>query len=187
MNNSYQPVYWLHDNIQLPNNEVEEVISEIKNSNFDLLCTRDIGTLSTYHIPFYSRPDNIWKEKYEKIFENIVKNLGLYEGINYTYDFWSQVYTKHAVHLPHHHYCKVPTISFVHFVKPTKEKCFSFLDNQGNDYVIKEQNEGDLICFPSYLWHRVKNKTDDLRFVVAGNINIVFQQDDYVFSNKRYD
>ena len=66
MNNSYHPVYWLHDNLQLPNNEVEELISEIKNSNFDLLCTRDIGTLSTYHIPFYSRPDNIWKEKYEK-------------------------------------------------------------------------------------------------------------------------
>ena len=183
--NNFKPVYWLHDNIKLPKTEVEEVISGLKKTNFRLEIKPDTGTISSYHQMFYSRPDYIWKDVYSKIAEDITKSIGIYNSVYYENEFWSQLYYKKgSIHLPHQHNSGNSCISYVHFVKPTKDRCFNFLDNDGNDHAIPEQNEGDLICFPSYMWHRVLNISDEERFVVAGNILIKYQSDDYEFCDK---
>ena len=54
-----------------------------------------------------------------------------------------------------------------------EEKLFRFTDTDGNVFVPKEQNNGDIICFPSWLWHEVlPNETNEERLVTAGNIKI---------------
>ena len=59
-----------------------------------------------------------------------------------------------------------------------------FLDHDGHFFIPEEQNNGDLICFPSYLHHQVlPNKSNTQRFVVAGNIEITYIQQDYPNKN----
>jgi len=50
---------------------------------------------------------------------------------------------------------------------------FRFTDTKGNTLVPDEQNNGDIICFPSWVWHEVlPNKTDKRRVVISGNIKV---------------
>ena len=85
-------------------------------------------------------------------------------------------------HKPHHH-AHVDSrmgseISWVHFIDVPKQKCFRFTDTMGNTLVPDEQKRGDIICFPSWVWHEVlPNETDKRRIVVAGNISVT-QYDD---------
>ena len=44
---------------------------------------------------------------------------------------------------------------------------------------IEIKNEGDIVCFPSYIWHRVKPLKSGRRFVVSGNIEIQHQDRNY--------
>ena len=40
--------------------------------------------------------------------------------------------------------------------------------------MAKEQEDGDLIVFPSFIWHQINpNKSDVERFVTAGNIAFI--------------
>ena len=70
---------------------------------------------------------------------------------------------------------KIKSINMIkRHTKPTKENNFVFLDNDGKEHGLPEQNEGDLIFFPSYIWHSAKPLKSGRRFVVAGNIEIKF-------------
>ena len=181
MTDTFNPPYWYHKNIKFPEDEINEVISELKKTNFNLLNKLDKGVISSYHVHSYIRPDNIWKKNYKEIVKGIIKNIGIYHTCKYTYEFWSQFYNKIAIHRPHSHFSGGETsISFVHFLRPTNDKCFNFLDHNGNDFPVTKESKGDILCFPSYLWHRVINNSDEERFVVAGNIYINYQTDDYV-------
>ncbi len=59
----------------------------------------------------------------------------------------------------------------MHFLDVPEQKCFRFTDTMGNTLTPDEQSSGDIICFPSWVWHEVVPlKTDYQRLVVAGNI-----------------
>ena len=80
-------------------------------------------------------------------------------------------------HNPHHHAMLNPdwdsAISWVHFLDVPEQKCFRFTDTKGNTLIPDEQNNGDIICFPSWVWHEVlPNNSGMRRLVTSGNIKI---------------
>lgn len=173
----YKPLYWYFGNITFPDQEVEQVIKELERLGEELIKRED--AISSYYLKIHSRPDKIWQPKYEEIVEEITDSIGIQKTSKYTWDYWTQLYFPKNRHNAHHHWNGKATLSFVHFIKPTDENSFVFLDNYGNDYVLPEQREGDIVCFPSYIWHRVKPLKSGRRFVVAGNIEILHQDRHY--------
>ena len=60
-------------------------------------------------------------------------------------------------------------LSWVHFVKVPEQKCFYFSGDKKH-YPV-HQKAGDLLVFPSYLYHGVdERKNLEERFVIVGNI-----------------
>tara|TARA_S200000501_G_scaffold13168_1_gene11652 strand:+ start:540 stop:1115 length:576 start_codon:yes stop_codon:yes gene_type:complete len=174
----FTPPYWTHSNIKFSDEEIEFVLSEYKskvpfeNDNY------------TSFPPHHPKPELIWKEKYHKIISDIMSNLGLQTTTKYNYHLWGQLYLNGNSHFAHHHFHPIPNschnaaISFVHFIKPADETLFRFVNLKGDEIIPKEQKEGDLILFPSWLWHAAfPNKSNKQRFIVAGNINITYTED----------
>jgi len=168
----YQPSYWVHGNIKFPEKEINQVVSELKRLGKELIV-RGYPVISSYYFKHFSRPDKIWSDKYGEIIKDITKNLGLYSTTKYDFEYWSQLYTNGTEHKAHHHGLG-DSISFVHFIKPDKEKSFKFLTNEREEWTPPEQNEGDLIYFPAWCWHQVSPVITDERLVVAGNIKITY-------------
>ena len=74
---------------------------------------------------------------------------------------------------PHHHAGANGIISWVHFLDVAKKKCFRFTDTMGNILIPNEQSNGDIICFPSWVWHEALPHNEDYdRLIIAGNISI---------------
>ena len=166
----YKPLYWYQGNYKFPDTEVDQVINELIRLGDELLKREE--AISSYYLKAYSRPDKIWQPRYQKIVEDITKSIGIESTSTYEWEYWAQLYFPKNRHRAHHHCNYTPTLSFVHFVKPTEDNLFTFLDNDGNDYTLPEQSKGDLVFFPSYIWHRVKPIKLDKRFVISGNIEI---------------
>lgn len=174
---SFKPPYWFYKNIKFPEDKIHNVIEELKVVSRELIV-RDEPLLSSYNFKLHQRPDKIWNDDYKDIMKGIVTQMGMYNTTKYLYEYWSQLYYKNVGHPPHHHEdnesCLAGRISWVHFHKTPKEKSFMFIDCNGQVFVPEEQNEGDIICFPSYLWHQVfPNKSNTQRFVCAGNIAFI--------------
>ena len=177
----YKPLYWYYGNVKFPDTEVEQVINELIKLGDELIKREE--AISSYYLKLHSRPDKIWQTRYQKIIEDLTKSIGIESTTKYEWEYWSQLYFHKNRHRAHNHCNGTPTISFVHFIKPTEDNQFVFLDNDGNDHVIPEQCEGDIVFFPSYLWHRVLPLKSGSRFVVAGNIEITYIQQDYPNKN----
>ena len=172
---NYKPPYWYHDNIKFSPEEIEKLKDDIENIHFD--GVKDNSNLSTYFLDETKRPEIKYNDLYSNIVENITKNVGIYYKVKYRYGYWSQLYKKGMLHLPHHHASldsKLDSIiSWVHFLDVPDQKCFRFTDMKGSYFFPEEQNTGDIICFPSWLWHEVvPNESDKKRLVVSGNITI---------------
>ena len=170
----YKPPYWFYKNIKFPEEEVNQVIDGVVKKNEELI-KRDEPLLSSYFYKFHERPDKIWRDKYHTIMENITKEMGMFTTTKYVFEYWSQLYYKNVGHPSHHHVdaerLGLGEISWVHFHRTPKEKCFMFVDHNGQVFTPEEQNDGDIICFPNYLWHQVfPNKSNSQRFVCAGNL-----------------
>ena len=174
----YQPSYWYHDNIKFPEREINQVVSELKRLGSGLTVRG--YPVTSYHFKIHSRPDKIWAPKYTKILEDLTKNIGLYSTTKYDFEYWAQLYTNGTKHKRHHHGVGDghPHLSFVHFIKPGKEQSFRFITEEGEDWTPPEQNEGDLIYFPSWCWHRVAPVLVEERLVVAGNIQFTYIDED---------
>lgn len=174
----YKPLYWHHGNVKFPDTEVEQVLNEMTELK-DVLSKFE-KAISSYHLQSNCRPDRIWHHRYTKIVEDLTKSIAIESTSKYIWDYWTQLYFPKNKHVAHQHVGNgASTISFVHFIKPNEENSFRFLDNDGNDYVLPEQNEGDIVFFPSYIWHRVKPLKSGRRLVVAGNIEIQYVQPKY--------
>tara|TARA_B100000212_G_scaffold1413_1_gene1022 strand:+ start:1334 stop:1870 length:537 start_codon:yes stop_codon:yes gene_type:complete len=174
----FKPPYWNHKNIKFPKEEIDIVIKQLKDlpskkyKNFTSLHYRD------------NNPEKIWSEVYSLILSDLLTDVGIYKMSKYSYVFWSQYYTQNSSHNIHNHYCPYPKndISFVHFLKVTDTPLFRFTNLEGEYFTPPKQNEGDFICFPSWVWHEViPNESNQERLVVAGNIQInnmdVYQHD----------
>ena len=170
-----RPPYWLHKNIKIPDEEIEQVIDGLKRCSKELTA-RQYPVLSSYFFKMHQRPDKIWQKKYSNIVKDITKEVGLYTNSRYEFEYWCQYYTTGKKHDAHEHTSLIMNfgvISFVHFLKNTEGKEFQFTDRVGNTFVPPEQNEGDLICMPAWCWHEVRPNTNNKeRFVIAGNIVI---------------
>ena len=127
------------------------------------------------HDPTF-RPDRFLNYYYKDIIDDITKKIGIYHLSKYDYFFWSQLYQINGYHGPHNHAGGKGVdlnahISWVHFLDVPDQKCFRFTDTKGNILIPDEQSSGDIICFPSWVWHEVVPlETDYLRLVTAGNI-----------------
>ena len=104
----------------------------------------------------------------------ILKTIRLYGTGIFSYSsIWGQL-AKEGVpcYIKEHNHYKHPKqmLSWVHFVKVPEQKCFYFCKNGGKSYPV-HQKSGDLMVFPSYLYHGVdERKNLEERFVVVGNI-----------------
>ena len=165
----FRPQYWTHGNLKLPDKEVDQVIAELKRLGKELIVRDE--NISSFHFKQHSRPDKIWRNTYSELVEDITKSVGIYSECKYYYDYWSQVYLPKQHHGAHNHLSPPTYICFVHFIRPGKDKNFKFIDGDGKDYTPEQQNEGDILCFPPFMWHRVAPVLEE-RFVVAGNIAI---------------
>ena len=173
----FRPPYWFHKNIKFDKEEVDKVAEELKVVSRELIV-REEPLLSSYHFKLHQRPDKIWNDKYSKIMEDVVREIGMYTTTKYTYEYWTQLYFKNGGHPPHHHIDPQQKfygcLSWVHFHRTPEERYFKFVNNDGEVYVPKEQEDGDLIVFPSIIWHQINpNKSDVERFVTAGNIAFI--------------
>ena len=111
---------------------------------------------------------NFYKERVDEI----SKDQFFFHTSKIHFTFWIQVYNKLSYHPIHDHFdCGNDNVlSFVHFLKPV-ENCFEFTDERQS--LVPQQQEGDLIVFPSYVTHRVNQHNSNVnRIVVAGNIKI---------------
>jgi len=127
---------------------------------------------SSYYTPPNERPEKKLKKFYNSIIDKASKKLTLYNRFEFENYFWMQLYTKNGGTMePHHHYNPTTIFSWVHFLKPTLNKCFYFINHNNEKTYPKEQNEGDFILFPSYLLHAVDvNTSEEDRIIIAGNI-----------------
>ena len=162
----YKPPYWFYDNIKVSDTSIEKLRENL--SEFELIDNHK----TSFHLENQEiYPTSFINEQYNMIVEGIVESVGMFHKSTYTYKFWSQYYEKGDYIGEHNH---TPSdISWVHFLDVPKKKCFRFTDTIGNTLVPDEQNSGDIICFPSWVWHETI-PTDDVRLIVSGNINFTF-------------
>lgn len=169
----FKPPHWFHKNIQFPEKEIDQVINQIQEKINNIQTLNPL--ITSYFLDMMERPDRIWSQQYSQLMEDVVKNMGVYTTCKYNYEYWSQYYHKNIGHQNHHHargdLNAFGQISWVHFLRTTEKKSFVFLDNNGNTFTPK-QDKGDVLIFPSYIWHEAK--PDTKRFVVAGNLWITY-------------
>ena len=152
---------WILESTQLTTLENNILKGETKQKE-DYLTT--YYTEKLFYLDFLY---NFYKERVDEI----AKSQLLFKYYLINFSFWVQVYNKKAVHPVHDHFGASNVVSFVHFLRPIKNNCFSFTD--GEQLVIPQQEEGDFLVFPSYVPHQINShKTDKNRLVVAGNIYI---------------
>ena len=164
----FRPPYWSHDNVQLSDSIINKLKSRL--SEIELIDNHK----SSYWINQEyedEAPDRFLNERYDIIVEDIVKSVGAFNKMAYTYTFWSQLYD-HGNNIGEHNH--IPSdISWVHFVDVPDQKCFRFTDTKGNTLVPDGQSRGDIICFPSWLWHETI-PTDEQRLIISGNITFTY-------------
>ena len=182
----FKPPYWFHDNVKFS----DEDINILKNSLLEeQYKNKDIVEHKTSfnHDPSF-RPDRFLNKYYKDIIDDITKKVGIYHLSKYDYFFWSQLYEINGYHGPHNHAGGKGIdlnahISWVHFLDVPDQKCFRFTDTKGNILIPDEQSSGDIICFPSWVWHEVVPlETDYLRLVTAGNIGFTSHDELYSYS-----
>ena len=127
---------------------------------------------SSYYLNHQDRPENCLHTFYLEILNQVTKDLTLYNRIRFKYPFWMQVYGKNtrSNHGQHDHFSGGEALSWVHFIQPTAQKCFHFVDVNGEN-VYPKQDKGDFIVFPASALHRVDNNTSNqARIIIAGNV-----------------
>ena len=185
---TFKPPYWHHDNIKFADEDIKFLITEMSNTS-DFLSLKDPikNQVTTFYVDQRIRTEKKFNSRYDQIVEDIVKNVGLYRMVKYEYQYWAQLYLQNHKHTPHQHSRKIHEeprqweeviMSWVHFLDVPKQKYFRFLDNDGNFLVPNEQSSGDIIVFPSWVWHEVlPNKSNEERIVISGNISVTYYDD----------
>lgn len=159
-------ILW-RSNFQFNHDDIENLIQNVI-GNYTI--SPNIAT-SYFEDDLYKRPEISFLKEYSEIVSQFMKDLGFFHRSNYAFDHWTQVYLSDAKfgHRVHDHWDACTPLSWVHFIKPSRDPCFYFLDSDGNKSFPK-QEKGDFIVFPSWALHAVKGSVD--RAVVAGNVSI---------------
>ena len=150
-------------------------VNQLNNLEQSLLVKENckaVGLYTTYNTD--NKHLSFFKDFYQNIVDEIAKQQTFYNYSEISYEFWVQMYTSTGKHPAHTHFGvnNNNIVSWVHFLKMPNVNCFRFTD--GTNYLIPQQNEGDLLVFPSYCRHQViQHNTDSNRIVVAGNIKLL--------------
>jgi hypothetical protein len=156
-------------NFNHPDNEIDSCVESLEK-----LEVSPGGAIHTsFNTPQEDRPESIWRDKYDAIVTRVLGDLGLLKRIDFMYQYWMQSYSNgEEAHFTHDHFSSIEILSFVHFIRPTSKKCFSFLDSYGKSHYPK-QDAGDFIVFPPWALHRVEpHGLDEKRCVISGNISL---------------
>lgn len=156
---------WTLDSTQLQTLEKDIFKIGVKQEKENIITTFHSKNKDTSCLDFLYR---FYKERVDEI----AKDQFFFNHTQTEFHFWVQVYNKLSQHPIHDHFgCGDNVVlSFVHFLKPV-DKCFQFTD--GRESETPQQREGDLLVFPSYVTHQVKQHNSNTnRMTVAGNISI---------------
>lgn len=158
------------DNFKLDREAVDQVSSDILS---DARCGID-----GYHSSFFiddinERPEVVFVGEMMGWCKKALTQMSLIgipgkpDRVGFNLHHWCQVY--HGRHGAHDHFNAGTIISWVHFTRPTKQKCFYFLLN-GEKY-YPQQDEGDFIMFPPHALHGIDEcLEDETRVTIAGNL-----------------
>lgn len=158
--------------------------NEFKQKYYD--SDRSIATTFSKGID-YKNLGETSREYYSNLIESLVRVLGIYDNVEYSWHYWYQVYDKESKgHEPHLHFSGKEILSWVHFISVSNTQSFYFKTGDGDRKVLEENDE--LLVFPSWCIHGVeKFQSDDTRIVAAGNISLEFLNDPTGENNLGYD
>lgn len=127
------------------------------------------------------------KKYYSSMMDSLMKIIGLYDYCQYDWHYWYQIYNKNSEgHDPHLHFSGKEILSWVHFISVTDCQSFYFQTGDGKKKV--NEQDGDLIVFPSWCIHGVeKFNSDNKRVIAAGNISLNLLSDPTGENNLCYD
>ena len=164
-------------NKKFPKHLYNKVVKEIEKTytDKDKFYTSYWGSEIPHSQERFGRMVDIIQPFYDDIISEMMSEMGLFHRCIYRYSLWIQMYnSKTNTHEPHHHFTEgTDLISWVHFIKSPRQKCFYFLDSKGKK-IYPKQNSGDIIAWPSWAFHGVdcvKGKNFN-RIIGAGNIHL---------------
>ena len=180
------------DNHKELNKELENYILSLKNQNKEGQKKSNIGG---WHSPFFDIENNNVAKKFANIMEKFYKDV-IMSDMGWKYEnqkvnieaMWSIINKKGSFNIQHNHpnsylsaayYVRHPEKSGgIKFYDPREQKSMRYpkIIKHGefsSATVQIEPQEGDLLIFPSYLYHDVGiNSSDEDRIVVSFNIYI---------------
>lgn len=109
--------------------------------------------------------------------QDFMNRVNLFNNGKYSWNCWWQMYDPTVVnskHPRHDHYASGENVefSFVHFLQTNGDKCFRFIGDYNEGYDYADEQDGDLIFFPSWAAHEVLPAKSGVRAVISGNIMI---------------
>ena len=180
-------------------NKFTEINSELKNYIFNLKKKDEKGqkrsNVGGWHSPFFDLENDDTPKKFVKIIQKFLEKVITNEmGWEYVIDkvkiigMWSIINKKNSFNTKHNHpnsylsaayYVKVPKNSGnIHFYDPKEQKNIRFPKTKKFTEISAvvssvEPEEGDLLLFPSYLYHSVsENLSDNYRIIISFNVDI---------------
>tara|TARA_Y100001963_G_scaffold135695_1_gene197520 strand:- start:51 stop:671 length:621 start_codon:yes stop_codon:yes gene_type:complete len=164
------------DNRKFPENIHTELIGRIEKEYPDKkkFYSSYFEGMQGMHMQQHETYADLLLPYYGDIIVDIMRNLGMWKHSRYYFNVWTQRYNSENIntHEPHAHFTGNEIISFNHIIDASKNKCFYFIDDDGNKTYPGEQKSGDIFAWPSWLMHGVDHVEDSNvdRLIVAGNI-----------------
>ena len=167
------------DNIKLPDDIHTELISRIEKQHVDK------NKFYTSYFDGTPMQNNLTKQQvaeyynlllpyYGDVVAKMMRNLGIWKHSRYHFNVWAQRYNSKNIntHEPHAHFSGNEIISFNHIIDASKNKCFYFIDDDGNKTYPGEQKSGDIFAWPPWRMHGVEHVREPNvdRLIIAGNI-----------------
>tara|TARA_B100001559_G_C16241200_1_gene502501 strand:+ start:124 stop:732 length:609 start_codon:yes stop_codon:yes gene_type:complete len=182
------------DNHKELNKELENYILSLKNQNKEGQKKSNIGG---WHSPFFDIENNNVAKKFANIMEKFYKDV-IMSDMGWKYEnqkvnieaMWSIINKKGSFNIQHNHpnsylsaayYVRHPEKSGgIKFYDPREQKSMRYpkIIKHGefsSATVQIEPQEGDLLIFPSYLYHSVtENLSEKDRIIISFNIDIKY-------------
>ena len=131
--------------------------------------------ITTYNnLTHFSRVEGLM-DFYSLIIEKMMKDIGMFKRCKYGFEVWAQYYNNKTFgHEPHDHFFGSEIISFNHIIKPSKNKCFYFMNDEKEKNYYGKQDSGHFYAWPPWRVHGVDRVEEEgsNRLIVAGNISL---------------
>ena len=134
-----------------------------------------IAPITTYNnLHHFSKVEGLM-DFYADIIQKMMKEIGMYKRCKYGFELWAQYYNNKTYgHEPHDHFIGNEIISFNHIIKPSKNKCFYFMNDEQEKNYYGKQDSGHFYAWPPWRVHGVERVEEENtnRLIVAGNVSL---------------